>query len=313
MFWRSILGQVFLGILVNLATVVMFALMAAAMTSRRWRRAQRNFFGLSGHGAKQIRIRVSNLWINQGGTMGNIPVRRGFEGSAITEGEFKAGLDLSAALQTRPLARMIRAIASQLGADSATSPITSDIAACPPPMQHGAAIETAEAPGCLILIGGPVYNSLTHLVMGGDGGRSTIVWIERGKTPDNERYFGIYVPPSHAGGNDADIFFPTSRQVGNSTLNDAFFVVEKLSGWGPNHTTIFICAGTGNAATTAAVAEIAQWRRLRAEFGNEPFAVVFKMVTTTPNAYDAKARITREWHKCVTLRDSQATASSYRR
>ena len=298
MFWQSVLGQTVLGIIVNIITVVLFALTAVALTARRWRRAQRHFFGLSERGASEMHIRVSNLWINQGGTTGNLPLRRGFVGSAITEGEFRLALQLSTALQTRSVARILGAVASQLGAESATNPITADVAACPPPMQRATAVETAEAPGCLILIGGPLYNSLTHVVMGTDGNRSTLVWMERGNPQDTGRQFGIYVPASRPGGDDADIFFPSRREVGESVLHDAYFVVEKLAGWGPNRATTFVCAGTGNAATAAAVHELAQWRRLRAEFGDGPFAVVFKLVTTTPNQYDSHGRVTREWHKC---------------
>lgn len=140
-----------------------------------------------------------------------------------------------------------------------------------------------------------MYNSLTRLIMGADGNRSTLAWIDRGRTQETERQFGIYVAAGRPGGDDADIFFPSHRQVEENVLHDAYFVVEKLAGWGPNRTTIFVCAGTGNAATAAAVAEVAQWRRLRAEFGDGPFAAVFKIVTTNPNQYDSHGRVTREW------------------
>ena len=180
MFWQSVFGQVVLGIIVNIMTVVLFALTAVGMTARRWRHGQRHFFGLSERRVSEIHICVSNLWINQGGTTGNVPLGRGFEGSAITEGEFRLALQLSTSLQARPLARILSVIASQLGAENATNPITADVAASPPPMQRAIAVETAEAPGCLILIGGP-YNSLTHVVMGTDGNRSTLVWMERRK------------------------------------------------------------------------------------------------------------------------------------
>ena len=298
MFWQSVLGQVLLGIIVNFITVVLFALIVVGLTARRWRHGQRHFFGLSERRVNEIRIRVSNLWINYGGTTGNVPLRKGFEGPAISEGEFRSALQLSTALQTRPLARILDAIALQLGADTATNPIIADVAACPPPMQPAAAVEVAEAPGCLILIGGPMYNSLTHLVMGADGNGSTVVWMDRGKAQDTGP-IGIYVRASRPGGDDDDIFFPGQRKVGERVLHDAYFLVEKLTGWGANRSTIFVCAGTGNAATAAAVREVAQWRRLRAEFGDGPFAVVFKFVTTSPNQHDSRGRVTREWYKCA--------------
>ena len=295
MFWQSSVGQVVLGVLVNLATVIFFALLALLMTARWWRRSRRGFFGIAAREAPDIRIHISNLWINHGGTTANVLITKGFQGSAISEGEFRSGLWLSRMLSARTVARLVGAVGAQLGADNVMNPVAASVAACPPPGGRAEAIEMLELPGCTVLIGGPMYNSMVHALMDRAGIKGSQVWMGRGITPGTTGNFGFYAPSLISGTSEIEVFSPGERHVGSSITYDTYYLLEKITGFGPNNSTIFVCAGTCNASTAAAVEELGKWRHFRSEFGDGPFALVCKMVTDSPDRYDARGRIAREW------------------
>lgn len=295
MFWQSPIGQAVLGVLVNLATVVFFAILALLMTARWWRRSRRSFFGITTRELSEIRIHVGNFWINHGGTTANVPISKGFQGPAIAEGEFKSGLWLSGKLAARPVARLVGAVGAQFGADSVLNPVAASVSACPPPGRQAEAVEMLEMPGCCVLIGGPMYNSMVHALMDRAGIKASRAWMERAIEPAIKGVFGIRAPSLIAGSLEIEVFTPGERHIGGSVAYDTYYLVEKITNFGPKNSTIFICAGLSNAATAAAVEELGNWRRLRSEFGDSPFSLVCKMVTASPDDFDARGRIAREW------------------
>jgi hypothetical protein len=298
-FWQSAAGQILLGFLSNLLFVVVLTavgvLYVRAVFARR-SRPLRRLLGVGGRLPGTVRILVSSIYVVQGGTLGVQYPQPGFYGPVMNQSEYVSALRLAEAIRTRPAVRLLRALLDQLGLlDAVHDALECSIAFSPqyvdspdggPVGVDGYSVpdlagdgEIAErmrralaVPGVYILVGGPFYNAavrytLTHLgertrfrfeSRSGDvRGVSVVGYRQDGA----EQFFAQHLgTPEHASGPDYD-----------------YFVVQKVSRFGPGRSTVFLCCGLSSLATALAVGLLAsQWEELARDYGAADFALLYE-------------------------------------
>jgi hypothetical protein len=307
-------------VIANILSAAILLLAGVALYELGRRLGRRNldrFFGIRSRKTGAVQIRLSNLQVKGGGTRGVTPITEGFVGAAITEGEYAAASDLALLLEDGPrrgFAGWLVKLAAQQKAESSRicriweSPETTGEPRreFPPDgvATSGHALPTAEqrhsvsdlfgSSDVVILVGAPIYNSLTDhvsrhpLARGGTHfrfvrlppvpadvtGRSIrgITFMHSGEPPGKP-----YLRESVIG--------PLPRGDGvPTTLSREYFIVEKQILDRPNAdpVTLFVCAGTGTTATVHAVSKLLAWKDLRAAFGNGAFSALFQVDTDDP-------------------------------
>ncbi|MCI0688901.1 MAG: hypothetical protein L0Y54_16965 [Sporichthyaceae bacterium] len=280
-------GSGFVGALATdlLADVLFAAILAAAaiwLTHRARRKRVRRFFGVM-PGAGSISVFLSSIVVKERGTVGIGPIVEGYHGPAITELEYRHVLGFAATVETKPFIRLLRAVLP----DDLVGPVeptvcqvrvSPHLSAGEHPSRHredhGKEVDDALAGGCVVLVGSPVYNLLTHVVLdhpaADDGARSRFRFIRTGDTPPTARR-GVEVIDVYPGENQRFMRTDTSELAHPGPINE-YFVVEKLRT--AHGRTIFICAGTCSSATAAALDRLTEWRELERRFGAAGFGLL---------------------------------------
>ncbi len=96
-----------------------------------------------------------------------------------------------------------------------------------------------------------------------------------------------------------------------------YFVVQKVSGFGPGNSTVMLCCGLSSLATALAVGLLAsRWEQLATEFGSEDFALLYQFDNgrdiAVPSRQDvdvALDTVRRLWPR---LPDSSPAPAGYR-
>jgi hypothetical protein len=290
-FWQGAAGQVLLGFLANLLFVLLLTaagvLYVMAVLSRR-SRPLRRLFGIRGHLPNKVRIMVSSIYVLQGGTLG-VAGPTGFYGPVMNQSEYVSAQLLRDAIRTRPASRPLRALLDQLGLlDTVHDPTECEIAFSPhyvdgedgnpvsakeyqPPdlSGNGKVVErireSMTEAGVYILVGGPAYNAVVaHVLATEERAWFTLdvsvdgapIVIERGR--GGERSFG-----------------QRRENRGSESVLVDYCVLQKISGFGTQKSTVFVCAGLSSLGTAVAVGLLAsRWRYLEREFGDGDFALL---------------------------------------
>lgn len=113
-------------ITITLPLVVLFLIFR-----RRRRTPVLRFFGLDSRSGGRICIRLSNIYVREKGTFGVTGIDLGFNGPAVTEGEYRSAEKLAAAVRQRPLPRGVQAFATFLGIRFVDTNVECDIRSSP--------------------------------------------------------------------------------------------------------------------------------------------------------------------------------------
>src|SRR5262249_27588718 len=222
------------------------------------------------------------MYVVPGGAVGATATTVGYYGSALNEVEYRGALDLAGAIQTKPLRQLFQALANQTGTDGVARPVLCRIGVSTPYVRatggepadrhrqlpvdfdRDRELELLERinlelcrPGTFVLVGSPIYNVLTlyALANAGDDARFSFERLPRG---DGGFDRGIRVLRYYPNGTGRTFV----REVRDDGVYDEYFVVQKITTWGPGKGTLFLCAGTSAAATAAALGVLTKWQRL---------------------------------------------------
>jgi len=285
-FWQGATGQVLLGFLSNLLFVLILTAVGvvyvSAVLSRR-SRPLRRLFGIGEHLPNKVRIMVSSIYLRQGGALGvDGPI--GFYGPVMNQSEYVSAQLLRDAIRTRPASRPLRALLDQLGLlDTVHDPIVCDIEFSPqyvdgkdgrpiaaheyqPPKLPGddrivkLVEDSMKESGVYILVGGPAFNVVVAHILSDKHApltldRSRALVVARGDGEPERTY--------------------QQRREG-SVLVD-YFVLQKISEYGSQKSTVFVCAGLSSLGTAAAVGQLAsRWRHLEDKYGGKDFALLYE-------------------------------------
>ncbi|HZN70972.1 MAG TPA: hypothetical protein VFC00_04710 [Micromonosporaceae bacterium] len=289
------------------ALIVLSLAIAFVVYPRWWRRPVRAFFDLGGR-TGTVQIKLSCLYVNPEGARGITAVLRGFNGPAITEGEYRAALGLANEIQARPLSAFVEMIGAHFWRRELSPPLRCDISLSParpadasmppdhdkdgtggeiPPEHwiHAAAHKVFGTGGTFVLVGAPVYNVLSDYVL---------------RTVDTHAEFKFYRVPIGCGDYERGIVVRHGHQRGGGTgyvveayprrearepgeagdriRYTEYFIVQKISGVriGERRATIFVCAGNSTAATVKAVEKLTNWRTLPSQ---GDFALLYQLQT----------------------------------
>lgn len=286
----------------------------------RSRRRLRRFFGLTERRGGIVRIWLSNIYVKPAGTLSPLRIGRGFVGPAIIAAEYQYALQVASAIQTRPFVGAAYALLEQFGVKALDVPVgcrigpSLDYVRVPHPRidEHQpvdfdtdqamvAAIRRAlSAHDSVVLVGSPVYNVLTHYVLAHCGDQTRVRFVESSAEPGHLAS-GVEILGFHPNGASHVFERRLTEGPDGTVIHEEYFVLQKITNWNRTGTTIFVCAGTCTAATAAALARLANWRTIAAEFGAGPFALVCAVRTADrelPAANDEPATpwvATRIW------------------
>jgi len=283
------LGALATDLLADLLFTAMLAAAAIWLTHRARRRRVRRFFGVM-PSAGSILVYLSSIVVRKRGTAGIGPIVEGFHGPAITELEYRHALGFAATVETKPFIRLLRAVLPDelVGAVEPTvcqirlSPHLPE-QAHPPRHQrdHGRDVDDALSGGCVVLVGSPVYNVLTHVAMdhpaSDDGARSRFRFVRVGDTPQTARR-GIQVIDMYPGEHESFLRTDTFESDEPGPISE-YFVLEKIIT--QHGRTLFVCAGTCSSGTSAALDRLTDWRTLEARFGTGGFGVLYELRLTS--------------------------------
>jgi hypothetical protein len=313
--WGSPWGQILLGIVANVVSLIVVTLAAVWLTrmfSRRRRRLT-GFFASGKHWSRDVRIMMSNIYLATPGATSATPAGLGFSGATMTLGEQIYAQRLVDAIEGRPSTRLLSALGDQIGLDGAAgkvrcrlsvSPLLVDGAPFPDPRHVDDGVIGAELAevlrrgDTLVLVGGVVFNTLTRYVLRQRGDQS---WFAFESGPEAAADSSKRALRASANGSDVTFTCRKSEVDGVEVFTEYFFV-QKVTGFGTDHSTIFICAGTSTAATVAAVEMLTEWEPLQAEFGDGSFAVLCSLETSKRKPWQLGDelkpdvwRVTRVW------------------
>ncbi|MBW8484269.1 hypothetical protein [Actinomadura parmotrematis] len=264
----------------GLVSDVLFAgLVASSAVVVGWwlrRRRVRRFFGVV-PGREVIRVVLPGIEVLKSATLGTAPVREGFSGVAINEVEYRYALALAGAVESRPLARALFA-AGVL--DQVTSrPVVCRIEPGPSVSEFRAEVDAGReqqardrlrqdlGSECVVLVGGPVYNVLTHLAQSEPGSPARTGFLRLEESGRPVRGIEITEP-----GGRVERFLRSEPD--GDRWGEEYLALESFR-W--HRTQVFLCAGTCTAGTAAAVRILADWRTLQRRFGGEPFTLVYRL------------------------------------
>jgi hypothetical protein len=251
------------GVAANLITTSTFTILG--VTAFIWlsvsqRRRLFRFFGVNRR-VLGVRIYLSQLQVQPGGTKGTEPVSQGFTGPAIVKMEYDAGLLLVNLFRPRALALVPDLLRELLSAISVTlADVDVDVEIAPTLDTFSRDLHVAQN---LITCGGAIYNAISHYYLNQD--RSFYFFATNA---DGERV--IKVRDNSATGLEGQ-----GRASGHELA-----CIQRLKD--PEFgTTVFICAGLGSGATYGSVDYlVSNWRRLLHRYGDKEFGICLAFKTT---------------------------------
>ncbi|MGH3634009.1 MAG: hypothetical protein ACRDTS_07945 [Mycobacterium sp.] len=274
----SLFGPTLIDLGINVAANILAALIlgicALAVLSAYRSRGVKKFFGVSS-GSASMKIFLSTIAVQPRGTMGTAGIVQGFYGDAMTEVEYRHALRFASLLRSGSAAWIFTTIlGTRAGADS----VASTIERSPSFRQNSrnardevkydtAAISAKlREQDCTVLIGGPIYNLLTHHILE--------------PRPEDPRYrsrFFEFIREFDATGSPIrgirTLPGVTTEDFLRSTERD-YFIVSRVTI--DRSKRVFICAGTCTCATAAAVDELLDWRQYT-KFGDKDFGVLYRI------------------------------------
>ncbi|GAA4207766.1 hypothetical protein [Actinocatenispora rupis] len=301
MFWQTAAGQTLLGFLSNLLFIVVLTTFGVGylriVLTRRSRPLRRLLFG--GRTPRAVVILVSSIYVVPGGTLGVRSRSTGFYGPVMNQSEYVSALRLAEAIQTRPAARLLRALLNQLGlVDTGYDPLDCSIAYSPQYVESmdGGPVSAREytvpdlsgngevaerirralaTPGTYVLVGGPFYNAAVHYALTHLGERTRFRFVAR--TEKGTEVRGISVLGYRQDGTEQTFeqHLGTAEDIPGPDYD--YFVLQKVSGFGPAGATVVLCCGLSSLATALAVGLLAtHWEDLAREFGADDFALLYQ-------------------------------------
>ncbi|MFF4692849.1 hypothetical protein [Streptomyces sp. NPDC001307] len=269
-FVRDVLANVAgTGVLAVLASALA---LAAAWLSRRssvWK-----LFRVGTASRSSLTVIVPSFDIRPRTATGTVSVQAGFTGTAISELEYREALDFADALQANPVVRLLQAVGlpervvyrpirCRVTASRSVSEYTEHQQATAEEIKN-----TVRGVDCAILVGGPVYNTTTTVMLG----QAPFAFTFSMRDENGRPVRGVEVRPLH--GNTQRTFRRVEPQAGDGPHLE-YAVVEAVD-W--EETRVFLCAGTCAAATAAAVRKLRQdWRQLAKRFGGSGFGLVYEL------------------------------------
>ena len=285
-------GNLLSDVVSNVLCVLLPVILALFVYQFRSRRRLRGFFGLSSGRGSTVQIRLSNIQIKSDGTSpsSEVEISSSLIGSALLESEYEHSLGLAARIQSRPFVGSLFTLLELFNAPRIDGPVTCRIGSSPGLAQFADTNDPDTALNlevqrilrgqeCLILVGSPVYNELTSYVLRHAG---PDVMAEFGESDHEPGMFASAVMVRE-GESDRAAWPRYERRLlkerDGRVVYEEYFLLQKLRDFPRKGRTVFICAGTSQAATAAALDTLSGWRSLVDEFGNRPFAIVGRVTT----------------------------------
>lgn len=265
--------------LVNVAASVFTAGLFAVFAWTLWwhpKRSQQRFMGVR-KATPSIRIYVSRLEIEAGGTRARKPIHRGAEGLAISHIEYRGALAIWNALGlSGPLQKLLARLLS--GPEDLHA--HSDIEIHPSPRNWTLTDDAQQVN--LILLGSPIYNSGTEYYLSLPDKTICFAFDRDPEIP--RRYLHVLLGRS-AGwysheGDHGDTRPPDGTTPKRRSMDVGF--VRRIN---IDQRSIFICAGLGLAATFASVRYLAEsWSQIRRECQEREFGLFIRLENQDPNS-----------------------------
>ncbi len=255
-----------------LAVVASALALVAAWTSRRGRVWK--LFRVGTSSKSSVEVFVPSFDIAPASAAGTVPVQGGFVGTAVSELEYREALGLADALHANPAVRLLQAVG--LPERIVRRPLRCRVTASMPASKYAANRQAASdeirnavrRADCVILVGGPVYNSTTDVALG----QGPFAFGFHAGEQDGGLVRGVRIRPLHG---NAERTFRRRAEPGAGGTHLEYAVLEAVD-WDGRR--VFLCAGTCEAATVAAVRKLGQdWRQLAKRFGTEGFGLVFEL------------------------------------
>lgn len=272
---NQISASILENIAANLITASIFTILgvvAFIWLSVIQRRHLFRFFGVS-RGALDLRVYLSQLQVQPGGTKGIEPVKFGYQGPAIVKLDYDAALLLMDLFQPRALALIPDILRDLLSAVFVTlAEVDADIAITP--TLEGFSEERDLAQN-LVTCGSSIYNSVSAYYLKQD--RSFYYFT---KNADGVRVLQARDPNA-----------PDLEGMGRGTGHE-LACIQRLKD--PDYgTTVFICAGLGSGATYGSVDYLVRnWRRLWRQYGDMELGLCLSFAMTNPDeAPPAEAQV----------------------
>lgn len=286
------------GLVLNVAAIALSIGITAYVSKKRWHARVQRLFKVNRLTNSAIRLRLSRIQVIAKGTMGVIPITKGFEGGAMTEAEYQYARELAATIQSPPLVGLFREIAERLELKSVGIPLICDIGLSNeysnespedsvdlrPGSSAASLISSQLRSGPHVLIGSPVYNVLTQYVLRYS---KPYGFFEYLPTPD--RGFNVL---RFKKSEEADEHWQSkrfNRLVLEPNTEEPtrryceYFIVQKFPA-NKFGSIVFLCCGTCTAATALAVSVLDSYLRdpskfavLESQFGGDQFAVLHRV------------------------------------
>lgn len=283
---NDILGELAVSVAANILAALVIGGVAILVLSRHRRRGLKRFFGFSPH-QSGLKVYLSRIAVNKCGTTGTAYISEGFHGDAMTEVEYRHALELTSRITSGSASWIVTTLfGARTGTERAMSVIThspsfrSNARGPGHEVQYEDQEMAARLQGdaCVVLIGGPIYNLLTHHVLRHRAPGQFFEFIrERG--PDGAQRRGIRA----LGRVETEDHL---RSEGETNLRD-YCIVQKTT---IGDTKVFVCAGTCTTATAAAVDKLMDWRQFEKRFGDKDFGVLYRL--NLPATSDRQSRET---------------------
>jgi len=305
------LWQFLIQFLADLTLALLLAGLAIAIASTSWRRDIHYFFGVQRPRRGAITVKLSCMNVLPHGCTGADVVTEGFVGPAMSELEYRFALRLAHSVQTKPIARALRALRDVPGS-SIDEPIVCDIRMseqCPSdaPVDFSSTTELMERVksglrgGTYILVGDPTYNAATGYVLTNSSSRFRFV---HGLPSDERRRRTVRIENVyHDAGSGVSEEHERSREPDGSNVEYA--ILERIMDWDGG--IVFICAGTSTSATIAALRELTHWRELAHRFDRHRgrqlsgharksnFGILYQVRTANVEDVPAQTDVVERW------------------
>jgi hypothetical protein len=304
-------GNLLSDIVSNVLCVLLPVLVALLLYQFRARRRLRGFFGLAAGRGSTVQIRLSNIQIKSDGTLSEVKINTSMIGSALLESEYEHSLRLASTIQSRPFVGSLFTLLELFNAPRIDAPVTCRIGSSPGRAQFADATDSDSAlltevqrimqgQDCLILAGSQVYNVLTRYALEHAGSDARVAFSEAKKEPGQSASAFL--------AKEGDSIHTAWRRFDRGPVEERddrevyveYFLLQKLCDFPRKGRTVFICAGTSQAATAAALDSLSDWRSLFQMFKNGPFAMVYSVITddrelARPGSAPSFGKPTREW------------------
>lgn len=263
---NAISASILENIAANLITASFFTILgvvAFIWISVIQRRQLFRFFGIS-RSALDLRVYLSQLQVQPGGTKGIEPVTHGYQGPAIVKLDYDAGLLLMDLFQPRALALIPDVLRDLLSAIFVTlAEVEAGIAITPTLADFSAEHDLAQN---LVTCGSSIYNSVSAYYLKQERAFYTFT-----KNAEGVRVLHARDPNA-----------PHLELMGRDTGHE-LACIQRLKD--PDFaTTVFICAGLGSGATYGSVDYLVRnWRQLWRRYGDTEFGLCLSFAMTNPD------------------------------